>query len=526
YLGDVSFVGNSIVNEEELRSAFAPQRNDVFDNKVVTANIANVQRIIRNYGYPKAFIRRDMRIELPTAENELEYPLVHLTLHVYEGKKYRIGRVDINGNRITKDAVVRRALHVYPGDDYKEDNIQESIRQLRRIGLFKVKPPNPVRIAQFYAPTRPDEVDLHVQVEEDGTGEIRSNAAYSSVQNFVFQISYQERNFDLLGLFGGKARGGAQIFKASATTSEQATSFNLSWTNPHLYDGPYSFSTFVTRSEQSLDTADWDEDLIETGAVIGRLFLNNDLLLSLGYTYSNRFIYNVQANAPEDALAANNTTFDLNSISFRQRYSRLDIPRQPTSGYKIDLRETITGGPLSASDEFVELYANIDVFFPIFDSDLGGTTRIHLGQENRWMDPINDTPEVPFYRRIRGGGPSPRHRGFEAGHLGPIELNTTNPLLEPTYLGGTTKWLTTLELIHPLQGYQSGIQGLIFYDLGNVWGVDESANLRDLRSAAGFGIRFPMAFPIALDFAWRLDDKTNGFLEKSSQFHFSIGGVF
>lgn len=520
YLGSVSFVGNSLATETELTEAFAMEVGDIFDNRNITTGIEAARRVIRNKGYPKADIRRDMRIELADPEQGRMQHQVHLTLHISEGQQYRIGRVDIDGNRVTKDAVIRRALDMYPGDTYNEDREVESLRQLRRIGLFNIAPPEPLRIDKVYPPARPDEVDMLVRLEELGTGEVRANAAFSSAENFVLQLSYAERNFDLLGLFQGNPRGGGQTLQVSTSWSEQRSNFNISWSNPHLFDSPYSLSTFVTRSDTSLSANDWDEQRIDTGITIGRRFLRNDLLLSLGYEYSNREISDVEADAPNDALDADGDRFETNSLILRQRYSRLDFPRQPNSGYRIDARETLSGGFLSASDEYYEIAINFDSFIPIAESPLGGITRIHLGQENRWLRPLGDSDRIPFYTRYSGGGPAPRHRGYDSGDLGPRETNRNG---FETRQKGTTYWMSTAEIIHPLQGVQMGLQGLVFYDLGYVWEEDQSMELGELRSAAGFGIRFPMQFPIALDFAWRLDNKDD---EPGTQFHFSIGGIF
>ena len=520
HLGSVSFIGNTLATQEELTRAFGMELGDIFDNKDVGKGISEARSILRNQGYPKATIRRDMRIELADPAAGRDKNLVHLTLHVYEGKQYRVGRVDIDGNRLTKDAVVRRALRIMPGELYNEDKINESIRQLRRINLFNPAPPNPLRVDTFYDPNRREEVDLRVRLEELGTGEIRANAAFSSVENFIFEISYSERNFDLLGLFKGTPRGGGQRFRSSVSTSEERTNFNISWTNPHLYDGPYSLSYFINQASTSLSTADWDEDRFETGLTVGRRFFDNDLTLSIGYTYSTREISNVDDDAPNDALNADGDTFELNTITLRQVYDRLDFPMQPTRGWKVDARQALTGGIISSTDEFYEIAVNLDFFMPISETPLGGTTTLHIGQENRWIEALEDDEIVPFYRRYRGGGPAPRHRGYEAGHLGPTEINANSIETRP---GGTSYWMTTAEIIHPLQGVRQGIHGLLFYDLGYVWGENEDKSLGQLRSAAGFGIRFPMQFPIALDFAWRLDDKDD---EDDTQFHFSIGGVF
>jgi len=59
-----------------------------------------------------------------------------------------------------------------------------------------------------------------------------------------------------------------------------------------------------------------------------------------------------------------------------------------------------------------------------------------------------------------------------------------------------------------------------FTDWGNVWGAGESMEFGDLRKAVGFGIRFPIMIPVALDFAWLVDAKDG---ESASQIQFTLG---
>ncbi len=72
----------------------------------------------------------------------------------------------------------------------------------------------------------------------------------------------------------------------------------------------------------------------------------------------------------------------------------------------------------------------------------------------------------------------------------------------------------------PLQGENDKIKLVLFSDVGNVWGEDEAISADDLRTAVGFGIRFPVQLPVALDFAWLLDPKTG---EADNQIHFALG---
>jgi outer membrane protein insertion porin family len=132
---------------------------------------------------------------------------------------------------------------------------------------------------------------------------------------------------------------------------------------------------------------------------------------------------------------------------------------------------------------------------------------------------MGDSEDIPFYLRYLGGGDAPRHRGFSYNHLSPIEINKNG---YTSYIGGDRDFISTAEMSYPLQGTNDGVRGVLFVDVGNVWGEGERAQFSDLRTAWGFGVRFPMAFPISLDFAWLVGPHDG---EAASQVHFGIGQV-
>jgi outer membrane protein insertion porin family len=88
--------------------------------------------------------------------------------------------------------------------------------------------------------------------------------------------------------------------------------------------------------------------------------------------------------------------------------------------------------------------------------------------------------------------------------------------------GGTEEWLSTIELVVPIQGLDEGLRAVVFADIGNVWGEGDHTDLGELRYAAGVGLRFPRAFPVAIDFAWLLDREDG---EDATQFHFTLAGI-
>jgi outer membrane protein insertion porin family len=517
-LGDVRFVGNTIVSEEQLRVAFALPKGEWFERREIELGKRDSLSLVRNRGYARAVL-----IEDPVADTTTH--TVDLTLQMREGDKYALGRIDIDGNVKTNDAVIRRGLRLLPGDLWSDAKRDLSRRQILREGVFANDPRRPLRIEPLFETTKPHpagdglkEVDALVEVTEDRTGSFNFNIGFASSVGIIGQVSFVERNFDLWSLLRGQGwRGAAHRLEASASWSEDRTSLLLGWTNRHLMDSPYLFGMSFQRSDSS--QLDWDEIRLATTARFGRNFLDNDLRLGLSYTYTDLKIEDIDADASNDALDGAGKYW-INTFRTTQEYNQLDHPVFPTAGWRLELSQALNGGvgSLSAADEYYRLDNEFDGFLPLAASDLGGVTYFRLGQRLRFMGPVGDTEKVPFYDRLYGGGAAPRHRGFDRYDLGPTEINRNGLQAR---VGGNREWLTTGEFSFPLQGTNQGLRGVIFSDIGQVWGEGESFDIGDLRYAAGIGIRFPASFPIAFDLAYLIDAKDG---EDRTQFHFTISG--
>jgi outer membrane protein assembly complex protein YaeT len=512
-LGSVSFVGNTVASSEQLREAFGMADGAPFRRRDVEAATERARRVIGNQGYARCEMFRDKRLDLKTHQ-------VHLVIHVEEGGKYHIGRVDVHGNYQTKDAVLRRAMQLKPGDLWNDDDKDESVRQLERTGLFKKGGyDHQLRVSPRFPADRPGESDLVVDVDEDNTGSLNFQVGFSSGSGIFLQAGYGERNFDLWGLLTGGFdhwRGGGQSLDTSVSWSKERTSIGASWTNPHVYDGPYALTVAASRSDST--QLEWREIRTISSVTAGRSFLRNDLNLSLGYSYTDLKISDVADDAPDDALARGGKAF-LNTLTLSQSYDRLDNPRIPTKGYLLAASQALTGKALSATDPFWEYSLKADHFLPLFEGDEGGVTYFHTSARWRQIRPLNDEGLVPFYQRYFGGGPSPRHRGFEQFKLTPKEINRNGLTSD---LGGTTDAIISGEFSVPVQGTNDGLRLAAFFDYGNVWGAGEQIDLSSMRTAVGVGVRFPIALPVSLDFAFLLDAKPG---ESPAQVQFTLGQV-
>jgi len=507
-LGTVNFVGNTVATSEELRAAFGLPAGTRYRRNDIERAVDRAERIIQNQGYARCSMRQDRSPDPATRT-------VNLTLHVFEGDLYTLDRVDVHGNFRTRDPIVRRNLRLHPGELWNEDALERSRTLVNRTGLFKSTPQQGTRLAPRFDEDRPGRVDLITELTEDSTGNFRVQVGYSSSSGIFGELGYQERNFDI-----GKAltlqgwRGGGQTLDLNLTASEERTSAGVAWADPSIFDGPYSLSVAFNRSESTRNQ--WNEKRMASSIGIGRSFLDNDLKVNLSYSYTDLNISDVQSDAPDDALVGEGDYY-LNSVVMRQIYDRLDSMRFPTRGYRVQLSEGVTGAPMSASTDYFEWSARGDLYIPLHTMDLGGVINLRLTERWQQLYPTGDSDRLPFYERYFGGGPAPRHRGFDSGDLSPTAVNANGFV---AFTGGIIDTLASAELSIPLQGENDKLRLVLFSDYGEVLAEGDSIEPLDWRTAVGFGIRFPVQLPIALDFAWLLDAQ-NG--ESDSQIHFALG---
>ncbi len=509
-LGSVSFVGNTAVSSVDLRTAFTMEDGAWFRRTDVARAVERARRAISNKGYARCRVVQERRVDLETR-------IVHLTLRFDEGRIYHVGRVDIHGNELTQDGVIRRAIALHPGELWNDDAIDESKRQILRGGLFSDDPRRPMSLRPTFPDDRPDEADLLVDLQEESSGSLQVQLGYSSATGIFGQFGYSEQNFDLLGALTdplGRWRGGGEILSVDVNWSPERNSISTSWTNPSLADGPYSLGVNGSRTEST--QRDWDENRLSGGASVGRVFFRRDLRLGLSYSYSDIEVTHVDLDATNDAKVG---SYFANSLGASATYDRLDNARLPTSGVLLGTNASVQGTPLPATNPMAEYVVKGDGFLPLLESDDGGITFVHLGARWRQSMPIDGADNVPFYERYLGGGPAPRHRGFGFNELTPRSTNANGFEARD---GGDRDFIATAELSYPFQGYNEGVRGVIFTDAGNVWGKNDQVTSASLRYAWGFGVRFPLQFPISLDFAWLVDPKPG---ESTSQVHFGLGQV-
>ncbi len=157
----------------------------------------------------------------PAYDRDAEKRLMNIQFRVNETPRVYVERIDIQGNTVTRDKVIRREFRVNEGDAFNAVKVKRSQDRIQSLGFFQEK----LEIKQTQGST-PDRVILGVDVEEKSTGELQLSAGYSSLEKFIVSATIAQRNF----------MGKGQEVNAGVNWSRYSRSAQLGFVEPYLFD--------------------------------------------------------------------------------------------------------------------------------------------------------------------------------------------------------------------------------------------------------------------------------------------------
>jgi len=495
-VGDIDITGDLILPKEKMLKLLNLKSDSIYKRESIREDLTFLTDLYGNGGYAFADI-------YPKVKKENETSKVHITYHVEQGNQVSFDRIIITGNTKTRDKVIRRRLRVFEQELYSGVGIKHSINQLKRLDFFE-----DVQI-DTQKGLRPNTMDLKVTVKEKPTGMFSFGGGYSSVDNAFIVGSISQRN-----LFG---RG--QILEAKGQIGGSTNQFNISFTEPWLFDMPLSFGIDLFNWTREYD--EYDKDSKGGGIRLGYpIFRNTRGYIS--YRYDRAEIYNIEFDAPSTIVALEGVN-ETSSSTVSIHYDTTDHPFNPTRGMDHSFSVEYAGGILGGDIGFNKYRLKMSKYFPLFWHTVGllhaegGYVKEHSGEV------------IPDYELFHLGGINSL-RGFEWEDLSPEEEiilsynadGSKNSII--TKVGGNKYVQFNVEFIFPILR-QHGLVGLFFYDTGAVYKDNYRIQFDDLRESAGYGIRWfsPMG-PIRLEHGYILDPV--GDESSDGRWEFSIGTMF
>ena len=469
-------------NFKEVQIKLDKLSNKIYSLSKVSDVVEEIDKVSLTREYD--FINADLE-EIERNNNKLD-----LIFNIKESEKFYVEQINIFGNNVTYESVIRNQLEIDEGDPYNELLSAKSINNLRAINLFKSVSSEVKEGSELSTKV------IDITVEEKPTGEISVGAGAGS-EGGTIGFSVSENNFLGKGI----------RLSSSLNLTEDSITGDFTVNNPNFnYSGK---SLFTSVSSTAIDK------LTDNG------YKTNKTAFSLGTgfeQFEDVFFSPKLSNSYEDLKTSSKASANLkkqqgtyyeSKFSYGLNYDMRNQRFQTTEGFRTQFNQSI---PLISNDWafgnsldykiWQKLPNNMVTSFnaygravqSIFDEDVRITNRFYL--------------------------PRKKLKGFKTRQVGPKDGKD--------YVGGN--YATAINLDTTLPMVFSTIESLdmrYFIDAANIWGVDYSESVdqsNTLRASTGFVIDwFTPIGPLNVSFAHDLSKADD---DKTEFFQFNLGTTF
>ena len=459
---------------------------DLKDKKYSLNEINKVIKEIDKISVSRLYDFIDATIEIDEVNNDK----LDLKFAVIESDKFFVNRIDIFGNNITEEKVIRNQLEVDEGDPFNKLLHAKSINNLKALRIFgDVKD-------EIISIDNSQQKNIKITVEEKPTGEILASAGVGN-DGGTIGFSVSEKNF--------MGRGIGLV--SSLSLSEERVKGEFTVNNPNFNYTEKSLSTsFFAINNDKMDDSGYDSS--EAGFSFGTKFEQYDNLF-----FSPSF-KTVAEKLETNSLASNSIkkqegNYFTSNIGYAFDYDVRNQRFQTSDGFRSQFFQTL---PLISESNTITSGYVYDHYLTISET----TASVGLFLKN--TTGLSD--DVRISERI--GLPRKRLRGFKPGRIGPVDQGDD-------HVGGNyaaaLSFTSNLPMVAPnLQNFEFNY----FLDFGNVWGTDyRSSDFDDsnyLRVSTGAGVEWwtPVG-PLNLTFSHALQKKST---DEFEGFQFNIGTTF
>lgn len=481
-VGDVSFQGEFIADEEDLRDTISIEDEKYYNREVIQNDVMTLTDMYADEGYARA----DIRPELNKRPDDNSMDIV---FHLKKNQPVYFEKIVIEGNTKTRDKVIRRELQVHEQEKYSASRLKRSVRNLYRLDYF----------GDIDVNTREgsseDRMILDIDVEEKETGSLSFGAGYSAVEKLYVMGSVSERNF----------LGRGQKAELRLQTGSESRQFRFLFTEPWLFDIPLSATAEAYNWERDYD----DYERKSKGGLVRFGYPLFDY--TRGYISYGLDVSEVEDVSPFYEFRIREGRFTESSVTTSIVYDSRDRAINPTEGsrHKLSFQYAGLGGDVG----FAKTEAETGKYFPLFWGTVG-----FLHAEGGHVTEVGGK-HLPDYEKFYLGGINSL-RGFDWRDVSVTDFDDDGNRVR---VGGEKYVQFNAEFLFPLLK-DAGLRGVLFYDTGNVYERGENVDLGELRESVGFGIRWysPMG-PLRLERGYILDSRED---EDSGRWEFSIGGAF
>ena len=413
-----------------------------------------------------------------------------LTIKLDETEKLYIERINILGNYITEEMVIRNSLLVDEGDAYNKILLNKSVNNIKSRNIFSsVK-------SKVHDGSENSKKVINIEVDEKPTGEISAGAG-TGTSGSTLSFGIKENNYLGQGI----------KLNASLSLTSVGVTGKLSTNNPNYKNSDRSLKTTFEASTKDL--------MSQFG------YKNEKIGFSFGTNYEQfkDIYFSPEISNYYESLTTSSTASETKKkqegsyidsyFSYGLSLNRLNQNFQPSDGYKSSFYQSL---PLYSEDLTVENSYQFSKYHST-ENNMVFSYLLYTKAVNALSD-----DDVRISKRVFI--PSKKIRGFEAGKIGPKDSGD--------YIGGNygaaLNFNVTLPQLFPTL---ENVDFNLFLDTANLWGVDYDDSIDDaskIRSSTGLAVDWwtPIG-PLSFSFAQPI---TKASSDNTEKFRFNIGTSF
>ncbi len=412
---------------------------------------------------------------------------IDIKIKFNEIEKEFVERINIFGNFITDEKVVRNSLIIDEGDALNKILFDKSIKNIKSKNIFK-------SVNYNISENNDSKKIIDITVEEKATGEIFAGAGTGTTGS-SFSAGIKENNYLGLGI----------KLDTELNVTEDSVKGKFSVLNPNYKNSDKKLKTVIESSSTDfLSTSGYKTD--RTGLTLGTEFEQmNDLFVN--FELSN-FYEDLETSSNANSIVKKQEgSYFENLITYSLSYNKLNQNFQPSAGFLNRFSQTL---PIISDDVSVENSFTSDIYHSV-NENLILSAKFLIKTVNSLDDNVRISKRVYI--------PSSRLKGFESGKIGPKDGSQ--------YIGGN--YASSLNLNSTLPNIlfeNENIDFNFFIDMANVWEVDYDSSLdsNKIRSSTGVAVNwFSPVGPLTFSYAIPISEANTDVTEN---FRFQIGTSF
>ena len=466
-VGEVKVEGNKIVSKKTLEEFIEFKEGEVYSARIREKIIGDMERFYRQKGHLYASV---------TSLEELDAELrrVNVTFSIDEGELNYLKRLEIKGNTMTKDKVIRREMLIKEGDRFNFSLFERGLFWMQRLRIAALQKEPEIKSD----PKEPNQIDVTLFIRELQKGFFHYSGGYNDYRGLYAGVDYAAVNL----------LGAGERYRLRLDQGEKVINYFFEFSQPYFLGQAINLGFSIYYRDINLHHLLYSREGGGADFTIDAR-IKRSWRASLAYSFE-RVKVDVAKDAADQVIDPvyddlfGGGRFEMSSLYTELSCSTVDNPFMPTKGTSFSFSNKFAGSFLGGSINLIKPRFECSFFLPLPEKRVFG---FHL--EYQFVKALENSL-VPFWERFYLGGKE-NLRGYHSYSVGPHSDLGTN-------IGGEKSIVLNVEYVFPVV---KSLYGVFFYDAGNAWPSGQGVSFRDMFFSAGIEMRISHpALPAPLRF--------------------------